>query len=43
MNAEADDDLDVEYVRRAIAEAEQGGIYKGDAFGDIRAKLGLPA
>jgi putative addiction module CopG family antidote len=42
LQAEADDDLDVEYVKQAIAEGEASGIYEGDVFADVRAELGLP-
>jgi hypothetical protein len=43
LREEADDDLDVEYVRAAIAEAEVSGIYEGDVFADLRKKYNLPS
>lgn len=43
LREEADDDLDVEYVRQAIAEGEASGIAEGDVFARIRAKYGLPS
>jgi putative addiction module CopG family antidote len=39
---EADDDLDIEYVKQAIAEGEASGVYEGDPFADLRAKYNLP-
>ncbi len=36
------DDLDLEYVRKAVAEGRASGTYKGDIFAELRAKHNLP-
>jgi Arc/MetJ-type ribon-helix-helix transcriptional regulator len=41
LQYEADDDLDVEYVRQAVAEGMNSGTYESDAFADLRKKYGL--
>jgi putative addiction module CopG family antidote len=42
LQYEADNDLDIDYLRQAIAEGEASGIYEGDVFADLRKKFGWP-
>jgi len=39
----ADDDLDVEYVRQAVEEGMASGVAEGDVIGRLRQKYNLPA
>ena len=41
LRDESDDDLNVDYLRRAIEEGEESGVYEGDVFADLRNKYRL--
>jgi len=43
LRQEIEENLDLEFLNRAIDEGDASGIYEGDAIADIREKYGLNA